>query len=144
MQLDTDRAPISVKNFLTYVNSGFYEGTLFHRVIKKFMVQAGGYSRGMAEKKSRGSIKNESANGLKNTRGTIAMARTRDPDSATSQFFINLVDNQYLNYKPAAPGYAVFGHVVSGMDVVDKISLQQTVSDTPVSEIYILKISVVQ
>jgi peptidyl-prolyl cis-trans isomerase A (cyclophilin A) len=116
-------APISVKNFLSYVKDGFYTDTIFHRVIPGFMIQGGGFAAGMKEKQTRASIRNEAANGLKNDRGTIAMARTANPDSASAQFFINLVDNQGLNRPmPDGHGYAVFGKVVKGMDVVDSIA----------------------
>jgi peptidyl-prolyl cis-trans isomerase A (cyclophilin A) len=116
-------APTSVKNFLSYVKDGFFNETIFHRVIPGFMVQGGGFTAGMKEKPTGAPIRNEAANGLKNDRGTIAMARTANPDSASAQFFINLVDNQGLNRpSPDGHGYAVFGKVVKGMDVVDKIA----------------------
>jgi len=121
VQLDPDHAPLSAQNFLSYVRKGQYNGTVFHRVIPKFMIQGGGFTKDMVQKPTGPGIKNESNNGLKNARGTIAMARTSDPDSATCQFFINVVDNAGLDYQPGRPGYAVFGKVVSGMDVVDKI-----------------------
>jgi len=121
VQLDPDHAPLSTQNFLSYVRKGQYNGTVFHRVIPNFMIQGGGLTRDLVEKRAGAGIKNESNNGLKNARGTIAMARTPDPDSATCQFFINVVDNPGLDYQPGRPGYAVFGKVVSGMDVVDKI-----------------------
>jgi peptidyl-prolyl cis-trans isomerase A (cyclophilin A) len=115
-------APISVKNFLSYVKDGFYNGAIFHRVIPGFMVQGGGFAAGMKEKPTRAPIRNEAANGLKNDRGTIAMARTANPDSAAAQFFINVVNNQGLNRPmPDGHGYAVFGKVIEGMEVVDKI-----------------------
>jgi peptidyl-prolyl cis-trans isomerase A (cyclophilin A) len=117
-----------VKNFLEYVKSGFYNGTIFHRVIPGFMVQGGGFTVDMQEKQTKAPIKNEAGNGLKNNRGTIAMARTNNPDSATAQFFINVVNNDGLNRPlPDGFGYAVFGKVVSGMDVVDKIAKVKTV-----------------
>lgn len=122
VQLFPARAPLTVKNFLTYVKSGFYDGTIFHRVIPGFVIQSGGFTAQYKEKKTRDPIPNESGNGLSNARGTIAMARTRDPHSATSQFYINLADNSKLDPRPARWGYAVFGKVVSGMDVVDKIA----------------------
>jgi peptidyl-prolyl cis-trans isomerase A (cyclophilin A) len=128
IELEAKKAPVTVENFLQYVNDGFFDGkdnlgeTIFHRVIPGFMVQGGGFTSKMTQKKTRDQIKIESDNGLKNTRGTLAMARTNDPNSATSQFFINVVDNSFLNYKRSSnPGYAVFAHVVEGMDVADKI-----------------------
>ncbi len=126
IELDSDKAPISTANFLAYANQGFYEGTIFHRVIAGFMIQGGGFTADMQKKKTNPPIKNEASNGLKNTRGTVAMARTNDPDSATSQFFINLVDNKYLDYKAVSSGYAVFGKVVEGMETVDKIGAVKT------------------
>ena len=128
IELNAEKAPITVANFLEYVNKKHYDGTVFHRVMDGFMIQGGGFvlSDGkLVEKPTGKGIKNESQNGLKNDRGTIAMARTNDPDSATAQFFINVVDNQSLNY-PSMGGYAVFGKVVEGMDVVDKIKAVQT------------------
>jgi len=129
LALDAQQAPQTVDNFLAYVESGFYDGTVFHRVIGNFMIQGGGYTADMSRKQTRPPIQNEADNGLKNTRGSIAMARTRDPHSASAQFFINVEDNASLNY--TAPndrgwGYAVFGHVVEGMDVVDTIRAQAT------------------
>jgi cyclophilin family peptidyl-prolyl cis-trans isomerase len=120
VQLDPAKAPLTVDNFLKYVDSGFYNGTIFHRVIPGFMIQGGGMDEAMQEKQTRAPIKNESGNGLSNQRGTIAMARTNDPNSATAQFFINLVDN--ANLDTYGGGYAVFGKVVGGMDVVDAIA----------------------
>jgi cyclophilin family peptidyl-prolyl cis-trans isomerase len=122
LELDAAKAPVSVANFVQYVKDGFYDGTVFHRVIPTFMVQGGGFSAEMKEKPTRAAIANESRNGLKNDRGTIAMARRGDPNSATAQFFINVVDNPRLDY-PSFDGfgYAVFGKVVEGMDVIDKI-----------------------
>ena len=125
IELDHEHAPKSSANFEQYVRDGFYDGTIFHRVIKGFMIQGGGFERGMKEKATRAPIENEAANGLKNNKYTIAMARTMDPHSATAQFFINLVDNDFLNYSAPVPsgwGYCVFGKVVEGMDVVDKIA----------------------
>lgn len=119
-----DKAPKTVENFLSYVKDGFYENTIFHRVINRFMIQGGGFTRDMSEKPTRAPIINESNNRLLNQTGTIAMARTPDPNSATSQFFINIADNEFLNYTSPGPetvGYAVFGRVVSGMDVIYKI-----------------------
>lgn len=121
-ELDAEKAPITVENFLKYVDAGHYDGTIFHRVIKGFMIQGGGMTADMREKKTGQGIRNESSNGLKNARGTLAMARTSDPNSATAQFFINLVDNDFLNGGAGKAGYAVFGRVTSGMDVVDKIA----------------------
>jgi len=120
------KAPVSVQNFVDYVNSGFYNNTTFHRVIPGFMVQGGGFTEQMQQKKPNPPIKNEADNGLRNTRGTIAMARTADKDSATSQFFINIADNAFLDHGQRDFGYAVFGKVVKGMDVADKISQVQT------------------
>ena len=122
LQLDSQKAPVSVENFLKYVNSGFYNNTTFHRVIPGFMVQGGGFNEHMQQKQPNPPIKNEADNGLRNTRGTIAMARTADKDSATSQFFINVADNAFLDHGQRDFGYAVFGKVVKGMDVADKIS----------------------
>lgn len=123
IQLDPQKAPISVKNFLDYVKSGFYGGTVFHRVIPGFMIQGGGFTAEMNQKATKAPIKNEGGNGLKNDRGTIAMARTGNPDSATAQFFINVVNNDSLNRpSPDGFGYAVFGKVTEGMNVVDKIA----------------------
>ena len=123
IELFADKAPITVKNFLGYVDDKFYDGTIFHRVIPTFMIQGGGMEPGLKEKKTKDAIKNESANGLANERGTIAMARTPRPDSATAQFFINVKDNKFLDKAQAADGvgYCVFGKVIEGMDVVDKI-----------------------
>lgn len=129
IELFEGKAPISVKNFLDYVNSGFYEGTIFHRVIADFMIQGGGLTADMVRKPARAPIKNEATNGLSNTRGTIAMARTSEVDSASSQFFINVIDNKGLDHREKTPdgfGYAVFGRVVEGMDVVDKIRYVKT------------------
>ncbi|MBI1921351.1 MAG: peptidylprolyl isomerase [Geobacter sp.] len=129
LELDQQKAPLSVKNFLEYANSGFYSGTVFHRVIAGFMIQGGGLTTDMAPKETREPIKNEAGNGLKNDRGTIAMARTGYVDSATSQFFINVINNDFLNHRDNTPGgfgYAVFGKVIEGMDVVDKIAATKT------------------
>lgn len=123
IELASDKAPITVKNFLQYAKDGFYDGTVFHRVIDGFMIQGGGFTKDMGEKPTTGTIANEAKNGLSNQRGTIAMARRADPDSASSQFFINHRDNSsQLDYPRNGGGYAVFGKVVSGMDVVDKIA----------------------
>ena len=121
IELYDDKAPISAKNFESYVKSNFYAGTIFHRVIPGFMVQGGGLDVNMIEKTTKAPISNEANNGLKNTRGTLAMARTSDPNSATSQFFINVADNTFLNRSQMDAGYAVFGKVTKGMDIVDKI-----------------------
>ena len=143
VELDAEAAPVTVKNFLKYTEENFYNGTIFHRVMPNFMVQGGGFGSDMAEKPANASIVNEANNGLKNDRGTIAMARTNDPDSATCQFFINHTDNDFLNYGgPNGPGYAVFGKVVEGMDVVDEIASVQTANkgghaDVPVEAVVI-------
>ena len=126
IELDVEKAPISVANFLKYAKSDFYNGTIFHRVIKDFMIQGGGMTPDMQEKKTNPPIKNESDNGLRNNRGTIAMARKNPPDSATSQFYINHKDNAFLNGSKTKPGYAVFGKVVKGMEVVDAIAAVST------------------
>ena len=129
LALYPDKAPLTVKNFLNYVDAGFYNGTIFHRVIPGFMLQGGGFSQDMQKKPTLAPVKNEAYNGLKNERGAIAMARTQDPHSASSQFFINTVDNAFLNYKSqtaAGWGYAVFGSVIEGMEVVDAISKVET------------------
>lgn len=121
IELYDDQAPISVKNFKSYVNSQFYNGTIFHRVIPGFMIQGGGFDSNMKEKATQPAIQNEASNGLKNARGTLAMARTNDPNSATSQFFINVKNNDFLNKSAGNPGYAVFGKVTKGIEVVDQI-----------------------
>ncbi|MBH2002465.1 MAG: peptidyl-prolyl cis-trans isomerase [Moraxellaceae bacterium] len=121
IELYDDKAPISAKNFESYVKSNFYAGTIFHRVIPGFMVQGGGLDVNMIEQTTKAPISNEANNGLKNTRGTLAMARTSDPNSATSQFFINVADNTFLNRSQMDAGYAVFGKVTKGMDIIDKI-----------------------
>ncbi len=129
LELYPDKAPKTVENFLQYVKDKQYNGTVFHRVISGFMIQGGGFDANMKEKATRAPIANEANNGLKNDRGTIAMARTSNPDSATAQFFINTVDNGFLNYSAPTPqgwGYAVFGKVIAGMDTVDKIRVVQT------------------
>ena len=123
VELNKEKAPQTVANFLSYVNDGFYNGTVFHRVIDGFMIQGGGFTEDLQQKATKSPIQNEADNGLKNDRGTLAMARTSDPDSATSQFFINHVDNKPLDFDgPYAPGYAVFGKVIKGMEVVDAIA----------------------
>ena len=128
-ELDETKAPVTVANFIAYAKSGHYDGTIFHRVIDGFMIQGGGFTKDMNQKPTNAPIKNEAANGLKNLRGTLAMARTMVVDSATSQFFINLVDNDFLNYRGPDPrtfGYAVFGKVTDGMDVADRIAKVKT------------------
>jgi cyclophilin family peptidyl-prolyl cis-trans isomerase len=150
VELDPDKAPATVKNFLSYVDDGHYAGTQFHRVINGFMIQGGGYTADFKEKDTRAPVANEADNGLKNDRGTIAMARTSNPNSATAQFFINHADNDFLNHRGKTPqgwGYAVFGHVVSGMDVVDKIAAVPTgvaangMTDVPKTPVVIESIS---
>ncbi|HME73680.1 MAG TPA: peptidylprolyl isomerase [Myxococcota bacterium] len=138
LELDPEKAPITVENFLTYVDAGFYDGTVFHRVIPNFMIQGGGMTPNLSPKPTRAAIKNEAENGLKNDAGTIAMARTSLPDSATAQFFINLKDNDFLNHGARDFGYAVFGHVTHGMDVVKKIGAVRTgPNDVPVEPVLI-------
>ncbi|NVB85709.1 MAG: peptidyl-prolyl cis-trans isomerase [Kofleriaceae bacterium] len=135
--LDPGKAPKSVENFLAYVDGKHYDGTIFHRVIPTFMVQGGGYDQNLEKKPVRAPIQNEADNGLKNTRGTVAMARTGDPHSATAQFFVNVVDNSFLDHQSKDPqgwGYAVFGTVTSGMDVVDKIKAVKTGPAGPFSK----------
>lgn len=126
LELYPDKAPITVENFLSYVDSGFYDGTIFHRVIPGFVIQGGGFDEGMQQKATQAPIKNEADNGLKNLRGTLSMARTSDINSATSQFFVNLKDNAFLDHGSRDFGYAVFAKVIDGMDVVDKIAAVQT------------------
>ena len=126
LELHASKAPVTAENFIEYVEGGFYNGMVFHRVIDDFMIQGGGFNDKMVQASTRSPIKNEAANGLGNQRGTIAMARTNNPDSATSQFFINLKDNDFLNRNRNNPGYAVFGYVVDGMSVVDKIAKVRT------------------
>ena len=147
VELDDAKAPETVKNFLTNVENGHYDGTVFHRVIKGFMIQGGGFEPGMAQKPTGPAIKNEAGNGLKNDRYTLAMARTSAPHSATAQFFINAADNEFLNFKSETPqgwGYAVFGRVVSGQDVVDAIERVRTGNrgghgDVPTEDVVITK-----
>lgn len=151
VEVDASKAPKTVENFLQYVKDGFYTNTVFHRVIGRFMIQGGGFDRELNEKPTRAPIVNESGNGLLNQVGTIAMARTQDPNSATAQFFINVADNQFLNYASPEPdliGYCVFGKVVSGMDVVFKISNlptgnQRGFSDVPIRAVIIKRAAVV-
>ena len=144
IELDEEKAPISVANFLQYVDDGHFDGTIFHRVIPDFMIQGGGFEPGMKQKGTRDPIKNEADNGLKNERGTLAMARTQVVDSATAQFFINLKDNDFLNHGGRDFGYAVFGRVTDGMDVVDAIAGVATGSkgghgDVPADDVVIEK-----
>jgi peptidyl-prolyl cis-trans isomerase A (cyclophilin A) len=135
IEVDAEKAPISAENFLKYVDDGHFDGTIFHRVIPGFMIQGGGFSADFTQKPTRAAIKNEAANGLQNERGTLAMARTNVVDSATAQFFINLKDNDFLNHGGRDYGYAVFGRVVSGMDVVDKIAGVPTATKGPHSDV---------
>ena len=145
IELYPEKAPLTVKNFLSYVDNGFYDGTIFHRVIPNFMIQGGGFSAEMKRKSTEPPIQNEADNGLKNDRGTVAMARTQDPHSATAQFFINTADNEFLNHRGKSDqnwGYAVFGKIVKGMDVVDAISGAKTknsgmMQDVPVETVFI-------
>ncbi len=151
VELYPDKAPKTVANFLAYVKSGFYDGTIFHRVIDGFMIQGGGFTTGFEEKQTRAPIENEAGNGLQNTRGTIAMARTSDPHSATAQFFINVADNAFLNHTADTGrgwGYCVFGKVVEGMDTVDRIRKVPTGSrgsfeDVPQTPVLINKAALV-
>jgi peptidyl-prolyl cis-trans isomerase A (cyclophilin A) len=152
IQLDPQKAPVSVKNFLGYVKSGFYNGTIFHRVIPGFMIQGGGFTKSLREKPTGSPIRNEAGNRLKNERGTIAMARTMIVDSATSQFFINVVNNGFLDHRDDSPqgyGYAVFGRVIDGMDVVDKIArvktgVQMGMADVPEKPVVIKEIKLLK
>jgi peptidyl-prolyl cis-trans isomerase B (cyclophilin B) len=147
IELDSEKAPLTAKNFLEYINSGYYDNTLFHRVIDGFMIQGGGFEPGMKQKQTHAPIQNEAANGLKNEKYTIAMARTSDVHSATAQFFINVADNASLNYTSSTPrgfGYCVFGRVVDGQDVVDKIRKVKTGSrsghqDVPQEDVVVRK-----
>jgi len=145
IELFEDQAPATVKNFLGYVDDKFYDGLIFHRVIDGFMIQGGGFMPGMKEKKTKEPIRNESNNGLSNLRGTIAMARTNDPDSATAQFYLNVVDNKALDRSGRNAGYCVFGRVTDGMDVVDKIKKLKTADvgqfqNVPVDDVVIKSI----
>jgi len=152
LELNAEKAPKTVANFLNYVNSGHYNGTVFHRVIDGFMIQGGGFEAGMKQKPTQAPIENEANNGLKNVRGSVAMARTNDPHSASAQFFINVADNDFLNHSSPTPqgwGYAVFGKVVDGLDVVEKIKSVKTGSkgfhqDVPVDDVVIEKAVVVE
>jgi peptidyl-prolyl cis-trans isomerase A (cyclophilin A) len=147
VELFEKEAPISSENFLSYVDDGFFDGVVFHRVIPGFMIQGGGFEPGMKQKKTKAQIKNEATNGLKNLRGTLAMARTNVVDSASSQFFINLVDNGFLDHAgPSNYGYAVFGKVTTGMDVIDKIAAVATTTrsghqNVPTADVVITKAS---
>jgi len=151
LELQPEKAPKTVDNFLAYVRDGFYDNTVFHRVIDKFVIQGGGFGPGMTQKLTRPPIENEANNGLRNARGTLAMARASDPHSATSQFFINIVDNDFLNYTaptPAGWGYCVFGKVVDGMHIVDQIKGVATGSklghkDVPLSDVLVEKVQVI-
>jgi len=151
IEVDGENAPITAKNFIDYVKSGFYDGTIFHRVIDNFMIQGGGFTADMKQKTTQKTIQNEAANGLKNTRGSLAMARTSDPHSATAQFFINVKDNAFLDHRDTTShgfGYCVFGHVIEGMDIVDKIKAVKTGSraghqDVPVNDVVIESAEVV-
>jgi peptidyl-prolyl cis-trans isomerase B (cyclophilin B) len=150
IELNRDKAPDTVANFIGYVEDGFYDGTIFHRVIENFMVQGGGFDQDFQQKQTKAPVQNEADNGLSNKRGAVAMARTNDPHSATAQFFINTVDNDFLDFKGKTPsgwGYAVFGEVIEGMDVVDKIREVETTmrgphQDVPAEDIVIIKASV--
>ncbi len=153
LELNEQKAPKTVKNFLDYVKSGYYNGTIFHRVIDGFMVQGGGFTTDYQRKQTNAPIMNEADNGLTNTRGTIAMARTADPHSATAQFFINVKDNDFLNHSSKTPrgwGYTVFGQVVQGMDTIDKIRKVRTgaggpfPTDVPQTQIVIKKMSIIK
>jgi len=152
LELDAENAPNTVANFLTYANEGFYDGTIFHRVISNFMIQGGGFTDDLSQKTTHDPIQNEANNGLKNDNGTIAMARTGDPHSATAQFFINVKDNDFLNFSSETPqgwGYAVFGKVTEGMDVVEKIKAVDTTTkgpyqDVPAETVVIEKVTVVE
>jgi peptidyl-prolyl cis-trans isomerase B (cyclophilin B) len=152
LELDSDLAPRTVENFIQYVKDGFYDGTIFHRVIKGFMIQGGGLSASMSQKPTRPPISNEADNGVKNERGTIAMARTPDPDSATAQFFINTVDNSFLDFSAKTPegwGYCVFGKVTDGMDTVDAIegvrtTMKKGMQDVPETQVVITRAFVLE
>ena len=152
VRLDARKAPISTANFVQYVKSGFYDGTIFHRVIKNFMVQGGGFTPDLKQKETRAAIRNEADNGLKNKKYTIAMARTGEPHSATAQFFINTKDNDFLDFKSQTPqgwGYAVFGKVIKGQEVVDKIAAVTTgkkgyYDDVPMENVIIKKAVIVE
>lgn len=145
IELFADKAPVTVSNFLAYVDAGFYNGTVFHRVIPNFMIQGGGFDEALNQKPTKAPIKNEAANGLKNDRGTLSMARTSVVDSATTQFFMNVANNDFLNHGTRDYGYAVFAKVIAGMDVVDKIAAVKTghrgpMGDVPVQTVLIKSI----
>jgi cyclophilin family peptidyl-prolyl cis-trans isomerase len=145
VELFKDRAPVSVENFLAYAAESFYSGTIFHRVVRGFVIQGGGYTDGMKEKPTRDPIQNEATNGLKNLRGTLSMARTRVLRSATSQFYINVADNSSLDHRGYAPddfGYAVFGRVLNGMEVVDKIAEVPTKAERPMESVTITGVTI--
>jgi cyclophilin family peptidyl-prolyl cis-trans isomerase len=144
IELDETKAPITAANFKQYVKDGFFDGTIFHRVIVNFMVQGGGFTADMQKKETRAPIQNEASNGLPNQRGSIAMARTNDPHSATAQFFINHADNAFLNHVPGqSDGYAVFGKVADGMDVVDKIAAVSTSSQSGMQDVPVDPVTIV-
>ena len=151
LKLDAEKAPVTVKNFIQYVEDGHYDNTIFHRVIPGFMIQGGGFTPDMQQKDTRDAIQNEADNGLKNTRGSIAMARTGEPHSATAQFFINVVDNEFLDFKAKSPsgwGYCVFGAVTEGLEVIDSIKKVKTGNkghhqDVPVDTVLIEKAEVI-
>ncbi|MDR0672247.1 MAG: peptidylprolyl isomerase [Zoogloeaceae bacterium] len=151
LRLDVGKAPVTVRNFIRYVEDGHYDNTIFHRVIPGFMIQGGGFEPGMKQKKTRGPIENEAHNGLKNKRGSVSMARTSDPHSASAQFFINVVDNDFLDFRTPSGngwGYCVFGGVAEGLEVVDRIKAVRTASkgghqDVPVEDVWIEKAEVV-
>lgn len=152
LELDSEKAPLTVQNFIDYVNSGHYDNTVFHRVIDGFMIQGGGFERGMKQKQTRAPIQNEAANGLKNEKYTVAMARTSDAHSASAQFFINIADNNFLNYTSSTSqgfGYCVFGKVTEGTDVVDQIKKVKTGDrsghqNVPLEDVVVQKAEVVQ
>jgi peptidyl-prolyl cis-trans isomerase B (cyclophilin B) len=152
LELDAEKAPVTVENFVNYVENGQYDGLIFHRIIPGFMVQGGGMEPGMKERSNLSPIKNEADNGLKNNKGTVAMARTNDPHSATSQFFINLSDNEFLNHTskdPSGWGYTVFGEVVEGIDVVEAMGTVQTGNvaghgDVPNIDVVLMKAEIVE
>jgi peptidyl-prolyl cis-trans isomerase B (cyclophilin B) len=149
VQLNQRKAPITVKNFLDYVESGFYSKTIFHRVISGFMIQGGGFTKSMDKLPTSAPIRNEASNGIHNNRGTIAMARTKDPHSASSQFFINVANNNFLDYSSKSMGYTAFGKVIEGMETVDKIAAVKTTTrsmqkDIPIDPVVIEKITVIK
>lgn len=151
IELDEKNAPVTVANFLDYAKEGFYNDTIFHRVINNFMIQGGGFDKTMTQKNTKATIKNEANNGLKNVRGSIAMARTSDPHSASAQFFINVADNAFLNHRNETPdgwGYCVFGQVTEGLEIIDKIKAVKTGNraghqDVPVEEVIIETVEVI-